>query len=183
MPPRSIETQCYATTFDNERNSDTLERRAALELESIKGDGLHPFPSACYQIMTMLPGNEKCVDCGSACPDWATVSYGALICMRCSGRHRGLGVKYSKVRSVTMDHWSHQQILQMLEGGNQQLNGFFERHQLSSVGQSGQDNIKKRYFTKAASFYRNGIHKHAEKVKGSGLYKGRKVYRKSCERC
>ena len=35
------------------------------------------------------------------------------------------------VKSIAMDGWSHPQIISMLEGGNDQLSGFFLRHSLS----------------------------------------------------
>ena len=41
----------------------------------------------------ILPGNDKCVDCGSNHPQWASVTYGALMCLECSGAHRGMGVQ------------------------------------------------------------------------------------------
>jgi len=65
-----------------------------------------------------------------------------------------------------MDHWSHSQILNMLEGGNRQLAAFFERNKLSTT---------RRYFTKAAQFYRLGMQKHVEQVSQQGYYRGRKV--------
>ena len=36
----------------------------------------------------------------------------------------------SVVKSIGMDGWSHSQIISMLEGGNDQLSGFFVRHSL-----------------------------------------------------
>jgi hypothetical protein len=61
----------------------------------------------------------------------------------------------------------------MLEGGNQQLHGFFERHHLDS-----KDVLDRRYRTKAARFYREQMRLHCEKVKDSGIYQGREASRR-----
>lgn len=91
--------------------------------------------------------------------------------------------QFSKVRSVRLDHWSHSQILKMLEGGNQQLDGFFARHSLSTRGgtKAAAVILDKRYRTKAAKFYRDGIQKHVDTVADTGLYRGRKVSRRLSE--
>ena len=54
------------------------------------------FPSNCLRLVRSLPGNSRCVDCEEMNPEWASVSYGVLLCLRCSGRHRGLGVNVSQ---------------------------------------------------------------------------------------
>lgn len=54
------------------------------------------FPSNCLRLVRGLPGNSRCVDCEEMNPEWASVSYGVLLCLRCSGRHRGLGVNVSQ---------------------------------------------------------------------------------------
>uniref|UniRef100_A0A7S1UYF9 Arf-GAP domain-containing protein n=1 Tax=Grammatophora oceanica TaxID=210454 RepID=A0A7S1UYF9_9STRA len=149
-----------------------LLEQAAHELASMRSDVLQPFPSACRRLVRNMPGNQQCIDCGSAHPEWATVSYGALICMRCSGRHRSLGVKFSKVRSVTMDHWNKEQVLSMLEGGNEQLRVFFQRHELAIEGKAAAENLRKRYWTKAAKFYQRGMQAHV-----SGLADKQNVWR------
>jgi hypothetical protein len=71
----------------------SILEKAAHELKTIKKDDLVPFPPNCFEIMRSISGNDRCLDCGSHHPSWASVSYGALICMRCTGRHRSLGVQ------------------------------------------------------------------------------------------
>jgi hypothetical protein len=71
--------------------------QAATELEWMKQchgpHGLQRFPPACYHLVKSLPGNDSCVDCGSRDTEWASPSYGALLCLQCSARHRSLGVE------------------------------------------------------------------------------------------
>ena len=38
-------------------------------------------------------------------PGWASASVGCLLCIECSGMHRGLGVHISKVKSLSLDKW------------------------------------------------------------------------------
>ena len=89
------------------------------------------FPMACRSLLHRLEGNHNCIDCNARDPEWAAISYGALVCIHCSGKHRSLGVAVSQVRSVSMDHWTHKEVVSMLEGGNAQLKGFFARHALT----------------------------------------------------
>ncbi|KAH0695482.1 hypothetical protein KY285_022579 [Solanum tuberosum] len=60
-------------------------------------------PDSVSKILREVPGNDKCSDCGTSEPDWASLNLGILICIECSGIHRNLGVHISKVRSITLD--------------------------------------------------------------------------------
>ena len=157
--------------------------RVAAELENLRCVPLHDgadFPIACRAMLYALPGNAFCVDCGSPGPEWCSVSYGVLLCVQCSGRHRSYGVQTSFVRSITMDAWSHAQVLAMLEGGNQQLHSFFERHQMgTTLAAKSNSSSTDRYHTKAALFYSSNLKMHAQVVAESGSYRGRESTRQS----
>jgi hypothetical protein len=64
--------------------------------------------------------------------------------------------------------------LAMLEGGNDQLNHFFDRHQMGNASSL----TAKRYHTKAGLFYRSNLSKHVELVSNKGIYEGREASRR-----
>ena len=94
-----------------------------------------------------------------------------------------------------MDSWSHTEVLSMLEGGNEQLNRFFQRHSLVPVessslevnnvrklltyrNNSNDPIIEKRFKTKAAQFYREQLKVHIGRVILNGEYQGREEARR-----
>lgn len=74
-----------------------------------------------------LPGNDRCVDCGSRndCT-WFSTNFGVLLCIECSGIHRDLGVHISRVQSLTLDNIGTAQLLLAKHMSNAAFNEVFE---------------------------------------------------------
>ncbi|KAB5554894.1 hypothetical protein GE09DRAFT_143258 [Coniochaeta sp. 2T2.1] len=69
-------------------------------------------------LVQSVPGNNLCADCGARNPAWASWSLGIFLCMRCATIHRKLGTHISKVKSLSMDSWSNEQVENMKKVGN-----------------------------------------------------------------
>lgn len=104
-----------------------------------------------FSAYTSLPGNTACLDCSSPAPQWASVTYGILICMTCTTQHRSLGVSVSQVRSINLDLWTEKHISMMQQGGNIQFKEYMEKYNLEG------EELRMKYQTKAAQFYRRKI--------------------------
>lgn len=88
-----------------------------------------------YQKLLALqkrPGNDHCCDCPAVSPQWASPKFGTFICLECAGRHRGLGVHISFVRSITMDAFKGGEIARMDLGGNAAWRKFWEEKRKES---------------------------------------------------
>jgi len=73
-----------------------------------------------------IPGNEICADCGAKDPQWASINWGVVVCIECSGIHRSLGVHISKVRAIRLDVWEPEILKVIAELGNSIVNKTLE---------------------------------------------------------
>ncbi|KER26315.1 hypothetical protein T265_06431 [Opisthorchis viverrini] len=97
--------------------------------------------------------NNRCFECGTPNPQWASVTYGIWICLECSGKHRGLGVHLSFVRSINMDKWKELELEKMKVGGNKHARDFF-----SSQPDFRDDwTLQEKYNSKAAALLRDKV--------------------------
>ncbi|KAK0387269.1 hypothetical protein NLU13_5582 [Sarocladium strictum] len=73
---------------------------------------------ALQDLVHKVAGNNICADCHTRNPAWASWSLGVFLCMRCAAIHRKLGTHISKVKSLSMDSWTNEQVDNMRKVGN-----------------------------------------------------------------
>ncbi|KAH8700274.1 hypothetical protein BGW36DRAFT_395400 [Talaromyces proteolyticus] len=77
---------------------------------------------ALQELIRSVPGNDRCADCQARNPGWASWSLGVFLCMRCGSLHRKMGTHISKVKSLSMDSWTSDQVENMKRKGNTFVN-------------------------------------------------------------
>lgn len=74
------------------------------------------------QDISKQPGNNTCADCNGRYPRWASWNLGIFLCMNCAGVHRKMGTHITKVKSLTLDTWTKEQVEGMRTNGNVKSN-------------------------------------------------------------
>jgi Arf-GAP/coiled-coil/ANK repeat/PH domain-containing protein len=112
---------------DHEERTSKYAGTHTRTLSSVAGNDASTATT--LSILSELPGNSACADCGMPRPDWASLNLGVLLCIQCSGIHRQLGVHVSKVRSVTLDvrAWEPSVMEFFKRWGNEEANKRWEK--------------------------------------------------------
>uniref|UniRef100_A0AC34F0K7 Arf-GAP domain-containing protein n=1 Tax=Panagrolaimus sp. ES5 TaxID=591445 RepID=A0AC34F0K7_9BILA len=72
-----------------------------------------------------VEGNEQCAECKTKDPKWASINFGIVVCLECSGAHRNLGAHVSRIKSLQMDYINDYQWDILLKLGNTKVNSIF----------------------------------------------------------
>ncbi|GLB39760.1 putative GTP-ase activating proteins for the small GTPase, ARF [Lyophyllum shimeji] len=76
------------------------------------------------------PGNDICADCKVRNPRWASHNLGIFICVGCASIHRKIGTHITKVKSLTMDVWTKEQVEHMKSMGNVKSNAIYNPNEI-----------------------------------------------------
>lgn len=82
------------------------------------------------ELLNSSANRNKCGECKSNNPTWASWNLGVFLCGRCASAHRSLGPEISRVKSLSMEKWSKHEILTLSEIGNKANNKFWNEKQV-----------------------------------------------------
>lgn len=135
--------------------------KASLSQVDEKGFVPDDVRNAFFRKLRMQSGNRSCFECPNRNPTWISLTYGIYLCLECSGEHRRKGVHISFVRSVELDRFSPEQMVQMAVGGNQKALDYFKANEMGKTSSAGR---AVDYNSKAAQRYKAQIETESKKV-------------------
>mmetsp|Transcript_32251 Transcript_32251/g.100151 ORF Transcript_32251/g.100151 Transcript_32251/m.100151 type:complete len:399 (+) Transcript_32251:101-1297(+) len=134
---------------------DALDPQAFQQVDE-KGFVPDDVRNAFFRKLRMKTENRSCFECSARNPTWISLSYGVYLCLECSGEHRRKGVHISFVRSVELDRFSPDQMLQMGMGGNGKAWNYFKSHGMGKTSDNGRP---PEYTSKVAQRYKQALEK------------------------
>ncbi|CAI2386224.1 unnamed protein product [Moneuplotes crassus] len=91
---------------DNKRPL-TFQQDNDMEIVDFEGEGEERKADEKTRLINeevkQMVNQNICADCKNPFPEWFSLNLGVLICITCSGHHRGLSTDVSRVRSLTLD--------------------------------------------------------------------------------
>lgn len=117
--------------------------------------------NAFFRKLRMKSENRSCLECTARNPSWNSLTYGTYLCLECSGEHRRKGVHLSFVRSVELDRFTPEQMIQMAVGGNGKALQYFKA---SGMGKTSDSGRAIDYSSKIAVRYKQQMEKETADV-------------------
>lgn len=115
---------------------ESLDRQAFANVDE-KGFVPEDVRNAFFRKLRMKTENRTCFECSARNPTWNSLSFGVYLCLECSGEHRRKGVHISYVRSVELDQFRPDQMVQMALGGNGKAWTYFKQHSMGKTSDTG----------------------------------------------
>ena len=96
-----------------------------------------------------IEGNDKCIDCNTENPTFASINNAVFLCENCANIHKRLGTNISIIKSLNNDVFTPEEISILRIGGNKRFNDFVKEY-----GIKEDQNKEFKYHLKLAEYYR-----------------------------